>query len=494
MKSLFPGYYRPTEEEFQDIWKDCIFVFDANVLLNIYRYTPRTVSRVFEILEHYKDRIWLPNQAAHEFLVNRLSVISTQFDAYLDIEQKVDKLINNLATEMGKYRRHPFINVAEIVMFFQQSAQQAKHRLVEVHEHHPDLLTSDTLWERLTDLFDGRVGPSYADAELQQKYKDSEKRFNQKIPPGYADAKTKEGVRQYGDAILWFQMLDFAKTAKKPLVFVTNDVKEDWWLTLKGRTIGPRPELIQEMHANASVKFYIYQMEQFISYAQETLNLSSEPSVITEIEDIQRQQSQRGQIIAEQDTTFGSPIQYRSFAGEVGPLMFDVNNDGRKELIIPTHDGRIMELYLVSQDGLQPIEVEAAEIGAPYFEDTKLIDIDNDGSKELMCVVGWDTGMGLLFYKNLNNRYHVLRGISPFEGRVTCFIDANIQDYDNDGQFEIVSTPWYEVPKDLLPPDRVAEEPLEEHPWGRVKYVWKWNSQSGQFTLVERSLLYIGGR
>jgi hypothetical protein len=31
MRTMFPGYYRPTEEEFKKMWQECIFSFDANV-------------------------------------------------------------------------------------------------------------------------------------------------------------------------------------------------------------------------------------------------------------------------------------------------------------------------------------------------------------------------------------------------------------------------------------------------------------------------------
>ncbi len=45
MRDLFPGYYRPTEEEFAKMWQEGIFVFDANVLLNIYYNGPRKLDR-----------------------------------------------------------------------------------------------------------------------------------------------------------------------------------------------------------------------------------------------------------------------------------------------------------------------------------------------------------------------------------------------------------------------------------------------------------------
>lgn len=63
MRELFPGYYRPTQEEFKQMWQECIFVFDANVLLNIYRYTAKTRGELLAIFEMLKERTWLPHQA-----------------------------------------------------------------------------------------------------------------------------------------------------------------------------------------------------------------------------------------------------------------------------------------------------------------------------------------------------------------------------------------------------------------------------------------------
>jgi len=51
LKNLFPGHYKPSEEEFQKLWDKCIFVFDTNILLNVYRYSEKTRDRLFEILD-----------------------------------------------------------------------------------------------------------------------------------------------------------------------------------------------------------------------------------------------------------------------------------------------------------------------------------------------------------------------------------------------------------------------------------------------------------
>jgi hypothetical protein len=72
MRDLFPGYFTPTDAEFEKLWSECVFGFDANVLLGLYRSTPETQEIFFAVLEKIKDRIFLPHQAASEYLRNRL--------------------------------------------------------------------------------------------------------------------------------------------------------------------------------------------------------------------------------------------------------------------------------------------------------------------------------------------------------------------------------------------------------------------------------------
>jgi hypothetical protein len=38
MKSIFPGHYELAPNELRELWKEAVFVFDTNVLLNLYRY------------------------------------------------------------------------------------------------------------------------------------------------------------------------------------------------------------------------------------------------------------------------------------------------------------------------------------------------------------------------------------------------------------------------------------------------------------------------
>lgn len=78
MREHFPGYYRPTDAELRELFATCIFAFDANVLLNLYRYSQVTETALLQALGKLGDRVWLPHQAGLDFQKNKAAVIHEQ--------------------------------------------------------------------------------------------------------------------------------------------------------------------------------------------------------------------------------------------------------------------------------------------------------------------------------------------------------------------------------------------------------------------------------
>lgn len=156
MKELFPGYYRPTNEEFSKMWRECIFVFDANVLLNIYRYSSETRDELFDVLGYIKDRVWMPHQAMLEYHENREEVISQQYTITEDIE---NALTTASKTIEAKYRRgHPFADTKIINDAIKEAINKIKASIALAESKYPNLLQNDYLLERITHLFRDRVG------------------------------------------------------------------------------------------------------------------------------------------------------------------------------------------------------------------------------------------------------------------------------------------------------------------------------------------------
>jgi predicted restriction endonuclease len=67
-------------------------------------------------------------------------------------------------------------------------------------------------------------------------------------------------------------------------VFVTDDNKEDWWLEISGKTIGPRPELLAEVYAKTGLSaFYIYNSERFMTVASQHFDIEIEQDSIEQV-------------------------------------------------------------------------------------------------------------------------------------------------------------------------------------------------------------------
>ena len=283
------------------MWRLCIFAFDANMLLNIYRYTPETQGKFFAILERLKDRVWIPHQAAYEYFKRRDGVIADQLKVYEEVAGKIDDL-EKLAKQLEeKYRRHPSMKIDGIVEQIRTVLKQTKNSLERNKEKHPDFSDSDPLVERIVELFDGKTGDQFSDVRLAEIYKEAEQRFAVLRPPGFSDAKDKGVPEKYGDVVLWFQLIEHAKVEKRPIVFVTDDRKEDWWVKKSGKTISPRLELLEEFQKKTNTSIYIYQSEQFIKYAIKFFDVEDAQAAVEEVREVRRQDEEQE---AKRNTTF----------------------------------------------------------------------------------------------------------------------------------------------------------------------------------------------
>jgi hypothetical protein len=293
MRKTFPGYYRPTDAEFKKLWTECLFVLDANVLLNLYRYSPETRKKLIDTLQRLEARLWVPHQAALEYQRNRLEVISAQTEAYNQIEQLLGETQKKMEAQLNSYRRHPLINVDKLLTSIDGVFKSQSKLLVKAREKHPDLISDDPVRETLTKILEGKVGPAYPAAKLKEIFKEGAERYAKSMPPGYRDAKSKEGDRAFGDLILWFQIIDKAEKEKLSIIIVTDDIKDDWWWKHEGKIVGPHPELVAEIKGKAGVEFYMYESDQFMKFARQLFKEDVDQGAINEIRQVRAQERAR---------------------------------------------------------------------------------------------------------------------------------------------------------------------------------------------------------
>ncbi len=279
MKNLFRGYYHPSKKEFQDLWENCLFIFDSNILLNLYRYSQKTSDEFVKIITSLSPRIWIPHQVALEYQKNRLKTIKEQMDVYDEIIERLNKLKAELVKE---YPRHPYFDIKKVDSTFSKLITE----LNKLKEKHPNLFEEDTLRNEIERLFEGKIGVKYPPEKLEEIYKEGGIRFAKEIPPGYLDAKEKKGDNKYGDLVIWHQIIDEAIEIKQPVILVCDEKYEDWWIKLDGRLMGPRPELIEEFFEKTNLTFYMYRSDRFIKYAREYLKQEPPIEAIKEIREM----------------------------------------------------------------------------------------------------------------------------------------------------------------------------------------------------------------
>lgn len=290
MKDLFPGHFKESDKNIRDVWETSLFVFDANILLNLYRYSDTTRNEFLRILDKVKDRVWLPHRAAEEYLNNRLSVIDQQERSYDDTV----KSIETLKRDLENARQHPFVSkgiMKKVSSLFDELCSELKDN----KSVHTNRINSDDIKDSIARIFENSVGHPYEKEKLEQLIVEGEQRYTQKIPPGFKDGSKSgdsevfsEKCRKYGDLIVWTQVIDKATEINKGVVLVTDDKKEDWWEKFKGKTVGPRPELVKEFKDRTNQMFHMYQADRFLELARENLGEKVSEEIVEEIREVRR--------------------------------------------------------------------------------------------------------------------------------------------------------------------------------------------------------------
>lgn len=271
MKNRFAEYYELPEERIKEIWENSLIVFDTNVLLNLYRYNEDARTEFINVIKFYKERLWIPYQVGLEFHRRREEIMRKNAKAYNVLAEKISKeLVGVVSSLESEYIRHPYISIKDIKKRVEKCAESITKTLEKQALAHPDYSNGDEILQSITELFDGRVGSDFEEKDLEALYKEGEKRYANKIPPGYCDEKNKKdkGKRSlYGDLVVWKQTIHHCKEQAKSLIFITDDHKPDWWDKVEGKHT-PRKELIKEFADSTVQNILIYDSSRFLEYAK----------------------------------------------------------------------------------------------------------------------------------------------------------------------------------------------------------------------------------
>jgi len=299
MRESFPEFYSPTVEDFSRLWREALIVVDTNVLLNLYRTPATATEEFFSLLEQLKDQLWIPHQVALEFQRNRLSVIAAERKVTESILDYANETVAELSAKVEGLqleKRGLSIDPKPILAELADVNRKLVEAMEAARKAQLEVTASDPIRDRLDRLFGERVGNGpNTQQELDDLIKDGEERYSKRMPPGFMDASKEKnpneanyvfnGIvysKKFGDLILWKQLIQHLKVSgSSSLIVVTSDNKDDWWWREHGKTMGPHPELVRELHTHTPVRLaWMYATTQFAQHAKEYVGANvSEQSV-----------------------------------------------------------------------------------------------------------------------------------------------------------------------------------------------------------------------
>lgn len=168
MKDLFSWRLPLSDSDFVKLWENAIFVFDTNFLLDLYRVSRPASEDFLQLLEHLKDRIWLPYQVVDEFLNRRENVIASETASFAkalsSLEEwkneqlnfrKLRELIDNSGRIIAAEVKCLFSNQDAYTSAICEVEKCFKEKIEEVNKTHSVLNSEeDYILEKILILFD----------------------------------------------------------------------------------------------------------------------------------------------------------------------------------------------------------------------------------------------------------------------------------------------------------------------------------------------------
>lgn len=281
--------YEITSDIEEKIWKDAVIVFDSSSLLNIYKLSDKAKDDFIEnVIIKLKERIWLPYYVFYEYNKNRHKPINETLGLYSDLNNfcsKINENFQQIKNNTKNTDNHPIINNT-ILSDFEPHLNNFTKTIGEEIENKKKTIKrifEDDAFKKSIEL-NIEIGEKFSFKEIQSIINEGDARYQHKIPPGYKDIE-KNGFQKFADLIIWKEILKYANSKSKSIIFVVDDNKEDWWvLDSKKKPVKPREELVYEICEKSDISFIMYNTNSFINASKNKLKIDFLDETLEEIE------------------------------------------------------------------------------------------------------------------------------------------------------------------------------------------------------------------
>lgn len=261
------------EKKFQDIKNEikkviedenfCI-IFDTNIYLNLYEYSPEVTDFFVGLAKKIIDNLLLPDTVKREFDRNHSICLNRQRKKFENattiLNKPLDQMKDKISKQFEVLKGYKFPNIEKLqeeiedhIFLVENAFKEYTLELDTLNNFNNRFLDDDKIKQLIDSIIGkGNILPAFSLDEIYLLCAEGEKRYKKCTPPGYKDGKDKSGVQAYGDLLIWKEAINYCKTNQLNLIFVTDDVKEDWFELERSERVGFRKELINEFKTQTS--------------------------------------------------------------------------------------------------------------------------------------------------------------------------------------------------------------------------------------------------
>ncbi|SFD80871.1 PIN-like domain-containing protein [Streptomyces aidingensis] len=263
-QGLFDGFEAqrtPSDDDYKAVLQQGLVVLDTNVLLDLYRMNCRVREDMLTVLQTLAERLWIPQQVITEFWRNRQSEELIAYhdrkadtakqalrDAFSRANRAIEEWTRNVHadSELAAPLREKLSGAERI---FEELKDMLDSQAAEDSVFGIRNTNTDPVITELERLLDGRVGLPFCHKCYTKELDRAKDRASRQIPPGFLDFESgKKDDEAAGDYFVWRQLLDEAASQRTDVLFVTRDLKDDWWRKASPKAIRmPRVELVNEL-------------------------------------------------------------------------------------------------------------------------------------------------------------------------------------------------------------------------------------------------------
>lgn len=267
-------------------------VLDTNILLELYRQPANISLDIIDGLKKIANNIFIPRQVYEEYLKNYQKVCGDEKKKYKKVRQELSKLAEKLKQDIdakfNDYRNHNYTDISKLQEHLNKKVEEINDLIKDYEKNHEkDIkLNTDFLKKDEVNIFvewllsENKVGKEFMFSEKMDILKEGKLRFENLIPPGYMYCE-KEGSDKYGDLFVWKSIINTAKSENCNILFISNDIKEDWWKIDNNLPTDVRDDLLKEFkEINHDLNIHFLTLERFFSYLSEELKIGQSKSAL----------------------------------------------------------------------------------------------------------------------------------------------------------------------------------------------------------------------